>query len=266
MVLDVRRALQVGFDDLTSTAGLNVFTVLLVFNVTYGTVVASLRQGLLDVVQRGTPGPPEVVAGPPLGWDALLFDLPLPLLVVLAVASVLTSEVIRFWAIRLFADLSITPVPERGERLPVLLAVGGGFAFVLFGLRHVLPVLWARQGFEAMTLVSQATGVVVLVLLGVSVYLRQEIALTDADPGETVRRSVRRFLAGPVPILGLLALLGLLGVLTGLPTVVAVNVIDGGPLVTAGRLLGVVLGAALSTFSIAAITDAYVQTRGGEFR
>ena len=66
--------------------------------------------------------------------------------------------------------------------------------------------------------------------------------------------------------LGLLALLGLLGVLTGLPTVVAVNVIDGGPLVTAGRPLGVVLGAALSTFSIAAITDAYVQTRGGEFR
>jgi len=272
MVLDVRRALRAGYDDLASRAGLAVFSVLLVFNLVYGAVVASFRQQLFEFLRRRGPDQfPVVFVDPPPVWDALLGDLPLPLLAGLALVGVLTAEAIRFWAIRLFADLSIAPIPDLRDRLPVLLGVGGGFALALFGLRQVLPLLWVNQGLETVELVSRTAGAVALGLVGVTVYLRQEIALTDAGTRETVRCSVRRFLAEPVPSLGLLALLGLLGVLTGIPVALTVYVGSlgtggGGQIVPVAELVETVLGTVLSTFSIAAVTDAYVQIRGGRFR
>jgi len=270
MVLDVRRALQTGYDDLTSEAGLNVFSVLLVFNLAYGAVVASFRQQLLEFVTRGSPMPTAFIR-PPVDWEFLSLELPLPLLAVLAVGAVFAGELVRFWAIRLFADLSLTPVPERRERVPILLAVGGGVTLLVFGLREVVPVFWAPEGARTMATVSQATGVVSLIVVGLTVYLRQEIALTDAGVRETVEKSVARFLAEPVPILGLLALLGLLGALTGLPPLVGQFVVGAGrgmtpPVSQLLELGSVVLSTVLTTFSIATVTNAYVQIRGGAFR
>ena len=269
MVLDVRRALRTGYDDLRSTAGLNVLSVLLVFNLVYGGVVASFRQELLVVLRRSRSGtPPLISTESRVGLDLLQFDLPLWLLALLTVLAVLVGEAIRFWAIRQFADLSLRSVPEVRERLPVFLTVAGGFALLVFGLVEVVPLLWADNGAETMRLAAQSVGVVSLLLVGVTVYLRQELALTAGSARQTATRSVRRFVAEPVPILGLLALLGLGGALAGLPSALAAAIGPAGnsTVVQIGELVRVALSSILTTFSIAAITDAYIQIRGGTFR
>lgn len=269
MSLDVRRALQTGYDDLTSTAGLNVVSVLLVLNLVYGGVVSSFREELLGFIRRsGSSTMPYISIESQVGWDLLQFELPFWLLTVLAVLAVLAGEVLRFWAIRQFADLSLRSPPEPRERLPVFLTVAGGFALLLFGLREVVPLFWAPAGPESMLLASQSAGGVSLLLVGVMVYLRQELALTDSGARETVRKSLQRFVAEPVPILGLLALLGMGGVLVGLPPVLAASLGPPGATTLAriGEFVGVALGTVLTTFSIAAVTDAYVQIRGGKFR
>ncbi|MBX0287281.1 hypothetical protein EGH22_13170 [Halomicroarcula sp. F28] len=269
MVLDVRRALQTGYDDLTSRTGRKVLAVLLVFNLVYSGVVTSFREDLLAVLRgSGYRTPRTIGIESQVGWELLQFELPLWILAPLAVLAVFAGEAIRFWAIQQFADLSLRSPPDPVKRLPVFLAVAGGFTLLVFGLTEVVPLLWAPSGVEAMARTTQAVSVVSLHLVGVTVYLRQELALTEAGAREAVRKSVRRFLTEPVPILGLLALLGLGGALVGLAPMVASYLgLAGNATVTqVGELVHVALGTVLSTFSIAAVTDAYVQIRGGKFR
>jgi hypothetical protein len=68
----------------------------------------------------------------PFGLDSLAFELPLSLLAVLTVAAVFGNEVVRFWAIRLFAG---PPTPAVRERLSALVAAGSGFALLIYGFR-----------------------------------------------------------------------------------------------------------------------------------
>jgi hypothetical protein len=100
--------------------------------------------------------------------------------------------------------------------------------------------------------------VAVAPILLVTVYLRQEIALTAAGPTEVVRNSLARFRKAPVPIFGLLVLLTVLGQLIALPTVLLSPLRVGSRPWLLNALLTRVLSAALSTFSIATITSAYL--------
>jgi hypothetical protein len=107
-------------------------------------------------------------------------------------------------------------------------------------------------------------GIVVAPLLLVTVYLRQEIALTGTSVTETVRDSLARFREAPVSVFGLLLLLAVLGQLSLLPAAVLFRVITvraGSTIALFLDVLNRVLAAGLSTFSIAAITDAYLQVR-----
>jgi hypothetical protein len=67
----------------------------------------------------------------------LAFELPLSVLVALTVAAVVSHEAVRFWAIQQFAE---SPVPKLQERARLLLAVGGGVALFVYGVRQALLV------------------------------------------------------------------------------------------------------------------------------
>lgn len=267
MVLDIGRALRTGLDDLRSEAGLAVVAVLVVFQLGYGVVLDSFRQRLVGLVYSGgPPGPARVDVLGPAEMRALSLEMSLPVLVALALAGLVLNEVIRFWAIRRFADDAVMRVDDAGQRIRVLLLVGGGFALVLFALQQLLPVLGLIWGLRTMSAFSQASMAVSLLLVGIAVYLRQEIALNDGCVRGTLRNSVLRFLQEPVPILGLLVLLGVVGFAAGLPQALPLLLGDGGtvagvPLGTAAEVTGVALTAVVQTLSIAAITDAYLQVR-----
>ncbi len=267
MVLDIGRALRTGLDDLRSEAGIAVVTVLVVFQLGYGVVLDSFRQRLVGLVYSDSaPGQPGIEVVRPAEMGALSVEMSLPILVGLALVGIVLNEVIRFWAIRRFAGGSALRANDAGQRLRVLLAVGGGFAIVLFALQQLLPILGLVWGLDTMSAFSQAGMVLSLLLVGVAVYLRQEIALNDGSVRQTLRNSVVRFLQEPVPILGLLVLLGVVGFAAGIPQMVTMALSDAGtvagvPLRTAGQVVGVALMAVVQTLSIAAITDAYLQVR-----
>ena len=260
MSLDVRQALQAGYDDLTSTAGYNVFSVLLVFSVAYGAVSQSFRQQLLATVP-GVQTPPGFT--PPFDVDLLAFELPLSVLVALTVAAVVSHEAVRFWAIQQFAE---TSVPTLQERARLLVAVGGGVALFVYSVNEALLAFWYGPGFEMGIRSPRFIAVAVAPILLVTVYLRQEFVLTAAGTTETVRNSVARFRKAPVRIAGLLLLLTALNQSIGFPGVVLSPLRVGATPWLLTELLGYVLSAALSTFSIATITDAYIQIRDGTFR
>jgi hypothetical protein len=257
MPLDIRQALQTGYDGLTSTAGYNVFSVLLVFYVAYDAVSQSFRQQVLATAP-GVQPPPGFT--PPFDIDVLAFESPLSVLVALTVAAVVSQEAIRFWAIQQFAE---RPVPTLQERARILLAVGGGVALFVYGVGQALLVFWYSPGFEMGIRSPLFVSIAVAPILLVTVYLRQEIALTAAGPTETVRNSLARFRKAPVRIFGLLLLLTVLGLLIPLPSVLLSPLRVGATPWLLNELLTRVLSAALSTFAIAAITDAYLQVRTG---
>jgi len=252
MSLDIRQALQAGYDGLTSTAGYNVFSVLLVFYVAYDAVSQSFRQQLPAAAPGVQPG-----VMPPFDVDVLAFELPLSVLVTLTVAAVVSHEAVRFWAIQQFAE---SPVPTLQERARTLLAVGGGVALFVYGLREALLAFWYGPGFEMGIRSPLFVSVAVAPILLVTVYLRQEIALTAVGPAKTVRNSLARFRTAVVPIFGLLVLLTVLGQLISLPSVLLSPLRVGSTPWLLNALLTRVLSAALSTFSIATITSAYLQS------
>jgi len=256
MSLDLRGAFEQGFEDLTSTAGLNVLSALVVFNIAYGSVIASLRQQLAVFIRGG-----EQVrfATPPIDLDVLLLDLPIAVLAVVTIVAVVAGEVIRFWAIQLFADVS---GPDLSERFAVLLSVGSGFALVVLGLRELLPLFWVTDGFRTVIVATQGAVVAAASLLLVAVYLRQEIALNDGGPTETVRNAVARFRDAPGRIFLVLVVLWLLGRVVVVPGMLVAITIQPVTDSAVGLLLSglaVVLWAVATTFSIAVVTDAYLQ-------
>lgn len=268
MVLDIGRALRTGFAQLGSETGLVVVAVLIAFQVGYGVVLDSLRQQLAALVATGGPpgGPRVGVIATATEWGPLTLETSLPVLAGLTILGVVCNEVIRFWAIRRFAGPSAARAKDAGQRLRVLLVLGGSFAILLFGLQHVIPILGLAWGLDTMGAFSRIGVALSLLLFGVAVYLRQEIALNDGCIRGTVRNSVVRFLQEPVPILGLLVLLGVIGFVAGIPQ--ALGMILGGDGIVAGvpvgilaQVVGVALTAVVQTLSIAAITDAYVQVR-----
>jgi hypothetical protein len=264
MVLDIGRALRTGLEELGSETGLVVVAVVLVFQLGYGAVVDSLRHQLAVIVAPAGPsGGVGVVTG--CGWSPLAAETSLPVLATLALAGVVCNEVIRFWAIRCFADASATRVADAGQRLRALVVLGGGFALLLFGLQHVVPMLGLVWGVETMGAFARTSVVLSMLFVGVAVYLRQEIALNDGSLRRTVRNSVVRFLQEPVPILGLLVLLSAVGFAAGIPRALTVmldaGTVFGVSLGMAAHFVGVALTAVVQTLSIAAITDAYLQVR-----
>jgi hypothetical protein len=266
MSLDIGDALRSGIDDLTSETGLLVGAVVFLYSL--GALVAneSLGAALLSrLFESGVYTAAQREAIQSFGGGTP-FSLGVGVAVAgaLAVVVTLVGELVRFWAIRQFAGPAETAAPS--DRAAMALLLGGVVAVFLLLFQQVLPVA-GQLGGTALGLVGSIVGPIGgIVLLAVFVYLRQEIALNDGGYGETVRRSLARFMDDPASILVLLLVLGIVGFVGSVPTF-AVGFLGGSAsvggvsLTVVSRLLSTLLGAVFQTLGIAVVTDAYLQVR-----
>jgi len=136
-------------------------------------------------------------------------DLSIPAILALAFALLLTGELVRLIAIRLFASDAEEALPvddvaeEFGPAALKALVIGGAIAG-LIAIVSVIPLIGAVIGWPLML---------------VFVYLRQVIALEDEGWFDTVTRSFELFTADPLPIAGILFVLRFSGFLvaSGVP-------------------------------------------------
>jgi hypothetical protein len=141
--------------------------------------------------------------------------------------------------------------------------LGGGVAVVVYGLTDLLPVLWPPSTMRPGTWLLQA-GVLGAPLFLLFVYLRQAIALTTASLLGTLRASIGLLRTAPLRTAGLLLCLVLLGQIGFLPGILlsrTAPVQPGSPLGMGVELYRSVLFAAVHTYSIAVITESYLQLR-----
>jgi len=268
MSLDIGTALRSGIDDLTSETGALVGAVFLLYNLGAVVVNESLTAELFALLyERGVYTEAErAVIESASGGTPFALGIGLSLTVVLVVVITLLGELVRYWAIRLFAGADETATASFGDRAVMAVLLGGGVAVTVLVFQSVLPIA-GQLGGVATTLVGSIAGPVVgLVLLTVFVYLRQEIALNDGGYGETLRNSFARFMDDPASIIVLLLVLGLFGLLGSLPGFVTgflggSSAVGGLSLAVVSRLVSAVLGTVFQTLGIAVVTDAYLQVR-----
>lgn len=263
MSIDIGQALRSGIDDLASETGVLVGAVFLLYNL--GSLVAgeSFAAATLELLfERGVYSSAEREAIQSFGGSTpLALDLALPIIAVLLVVVTLIGELVRYWGIRSFAGPAETATDAFGDRVVMVLVLGGAVALGQLLFSSVLPIA-GQLGGLATTLIGSIVGPVAgLVILAVFVYLRQEIALNDGGYGTTVKRSFARFMDDPVSILVLLVILGIIGVVASLPGTVVGFIGGGDTLRVGGRLFGTVLGTVVQVLGIAVVTDAYIQIR-----
>ncbi|MDS0283675.1 hypothetical protein [Haloarcula onubensis] len=268
MSLDIGDALRSGIDGLASEDGLLVGAVFLLYSLGSLVVTESLAAELLRLVfESGVYTAEQRAAIASFGGESpFALGVGLPVTVVLVALVALAGELVRYWAIRLFAGPAETATDDVADRALMAVVLGGTVALSVLLFQSVLPVV-GQLGGLATTLVGSIVGPVVgLVLVTVFVYLRQEIALNDGGYGETLRNSVARFLDDPVSIVVLLVVLGLFGLVGSLPGLLTGVLggdaaVGGLSLAIVSRLLSAVLGTVFQVLGIAVVTDAYVQVR-----
>jgi hypothetical protein len=263
MSLDIGQALRSGIDDIASETGVLVGAVFLLYNLASLVVGESFSAATLELLfERGVYSTAEREAIESLGGSTpLALDLALPIVAVLLVVVTLVGELVRYWGIRSFAGPAETATDAIGDRVAMMLVLGGGVALLQVFFSSVLPIA-GQLGGLATTLIGSFLGPVVsFVILAVFVYLRQEIALNDGGYATTVKRSFARFMDDPASILAVLLILGIVGVIGSLPGTI-IGFVGGGTTITlAGRLLSTVLRTVTGLLGIAVVTDAYIQVR-----
>lgn len=271
MALQIGDALRRGIDDLLSESGLLITGLFLLYNLGNTVATSSFTGALFDeLMGAGGPGG----AGTP-GFSMADFagpfslDLAVPIAVVLVLVFLVLGQLVKFWGIRLFADPGEIMVENTSERAVMAVVLGGGVAVAMFAISmsstvlnlNGQPLLGAAAGFA---------GALVSLVVGLAfVYLLQSIALYDGSYVETVKHCVARFMDAPAQILVILFVLLLLGIIPAIPaTAGAITMLfpdSGGlPAQSVLQVASVVLNAPVQAFSLAVITDAYVQVRADQ--
>lgn len=268
MALQIGDALRNGFDDLLSEDGVLVTGVFLLFLLANQFASATFTRALFSSFGPSG-GPPGAGAGGSSLVGPFSLDLALPIAAVLAVVFMLVGQLVRFWGIRLFAGPDEIRSDDARERAVMAVVLGGGVAVGLFALSMSSNVLGQVFSPILAGIAGLAAGVLSLVLNVVLVYLRQAIALYDGGYVDTVTHSLARFMDAPAQILVLLFVLFLVGIVAAIPAVASVlSVVFPGTVGLPDRSLlqiaSVVLQAPVSAFSLAVVTDAYVQVRASE--
>ncbi|WP_424003037.1 hypothetical protein ACOZ4I_03395 [Haloarcula salina] len=265
MALQIGDALRNGLDDLLSENGVLVTGVFLLFSLANQFASASFTRALFDSFGPSG-GPPGGGAGVASFVGPFSLDLALPVAAVLVVVFMLVGQLVRFWAIRLFAGPDEIRSDDARERAVMAVVLGGGVAVGLFALSMSSNVLGQAFSPVLAGIAGLAAGILSLVLNVVLVYLRQAIALNDGGYVDTVKHSLARFLDAPAQILVLLFLLFLVGLLAAIPAIASVlSVVFPQAIDLPSRSLlqvaSIVLQAPVTAFNLAVITDAYVQVR-----
>ncbi|KAA9398899.1 hypothetical protein Har1130_11875 [Haloarcula sp. CBA1130] len=274
MALHTGDALRRGIDDVTSESGLLVMGVFLLYSLG-NTVASSSVMGLLfdELMPQGSPSGSAGAGGPGFSMTDFVgpfsLDLAAPVAVVLLLVFLVLGQLVKFWGIRLFADQSEIRSDNASERAVMTAVLGGGIAIVMFAI-SMSSTFFQLNGQVILSLVASLGSVLASLVVGLAlVYLLQAIALYDGGYVETLKHAVARFMDAPAQIIVLLFILALLGIVPGIPATASVisMVLPGTfdlPSQSVLQVASMVLNAPVQAFSLAVITDAYIQVRADQ--
>lgn len=269
MALQIGDALRRGIDDVLSETGLLIVGVFFLYNLANNVASSSFTQALFERLM-GTGGPGG--AGAP-GFSMANFtgpfslDVALPIAVVLVLLFLVLGQLVKFWGIRLFADPGEIRVDNTSERAVMAAVLGGGVAVTMFAI-SMSSTVFNLNGQPLLGGIAGLVGGLLSLIVGLAlVYLLQSIALYDGGYVETVKHCVARFMDAPAQIIILLIVLALLGLVPGilgaasfLTMVLPFDL----PAASLLQVASMALSAPVQAFSLAVITDAYVQVRADQ--
>ncbi|GGK69573.1 MULTISPECIES: hypothetical protein [Haloarcula] len=274
MALHIGDALRRGIDDITGENGLLVMGVFLLYNLGNTVASSSVMEVLFDeLMAQGNPsgaGGPAGAGSPGFSMADFVgpfsLDLAAPVAVVLLLVFLVLGQLVKFWGIRLFADQSEIRSDNASERAVMAVVLGGGIAIVTFAI-SMSSTFFQLNGQALLSLAASLGSVLASLVVGLAlVYLLQAIALFDGGYVQTIKHCVARFMDAPAQIIVLLFILALLGIIPGIPSTASViSVFLPGsfdlPSQSVLQVASMVLNAPVQTFSLAVITDAYIQVR-----
>ena len=274
MALQIGDALRSGVDTLLSEDGLLITGVFLLFNLGNTVASSTFTEALFDdVIDMGGPGGPggSAGAGAP-GFSMADFtgpfslDVAVPVAIAMVLLLLVIGQLIKFWGIRLFAEPQEIMDENTSERAVMAVVLGGGVAVLTFAASMSSTALNVSGRPLLGGLVGLVSGLLSLIVGLAFVYLLQSIALYDGGYVDTLKHSVARFMDAPAQIIVLLFILFLLGIIPAIPTMASVvsMVLPGAfdlPSQSILQVASMVLNAPVKAFSLAVITDAYLQVR-----
>jgi hypothetical protein len=274
MALQISDALRSGIDTLLSEDGLLITGVFLLFNLGNTVASSTFTQALFDdVIDMGGPAGPggSAGAGAP-GFSMADFtgpfslDVAVPVAIAMVLLLLVIGQLIKFWGIRLFAEPQEIMDENTSERAVMAVALGGGVAVLTFAASMSSTALNVSGRPLLGGLAGLVSGLLSLIVGLAFVYLLQSIALYDGGYVDTLTHSVARFMDAPAQIIVLLFILFLLGIIPAIPTMASVvsMVLPGAfdlPSQSILQVTSMVLNAPVKAFSLAVITDAYLQVR-----
>ncbi|WP_058997420.1 hypothetical protein [Haloarcula sp. CBA1127] len=277
MALQIGDALRRGIDDVTSESGLLVMGVFLLYNLGNTVASSSVMEVLFDeLMAQGNPsgaGGPAGAGSPGFSMADFVgpfsLDLAAPVAVVLLLVFLVLGQLVKFWGIRLFADQSEIRSDNASERAVMAVVLGGSIAIVMFAI-SMSSTFFQLNGQALLSLAASLGSVLASLVVGLAlVYLLQAIALFDGGYVATLKHSVARFMDAPAQIIVLLFLLALLGIIPGIPSTASIiSVFLPGtfnlPSQSVLQVVSMVLNAPVQAFSLAVITDAYLQVRADQ--
>jgi len=277
MALQISDALRSGIDTLLSEDGLLITGVFLLFNLGNTVASSTFTEALFDdVIDMGGPGGPggSAGAGAP-GFSMADFtgpfslDVAVPVAIAMVLLLLVIGQLIKFWGIRLFAEPQEIMDENTSERAVMAVVLGGGVAVLTFAASMSSTALNVSGRPLLGGLVGLVSGLLSLIVGLAFVYLLQSIALYDGGYVDTLKHSVARFMDAPAQIIVLLFILFLLGIIPAIPTMASVvsMVLPGAfdlPSQSILQVASMVLNAPVKAFSLAVITDAYLQVRADQ--
>jgi len=274
MALQIGDALRSGVDTLLSEDGLLITGVFLLFNLGNTVASSTLMRALFDeVMNMGGPAGPGGSAGagaPGFSVSDLTgpfsLDIAMPVAAVLVLLFLIIGQLVKFWGIRLFAEPQEIMDENTSDRAVMAVVLGGGVAVLTFAVSMSSNALNVSGRPLLGGLAGLLSGLLSLIIGLAFVYLLQSIALYDGGYVETLKHCVARFMDAPAQIIVLLFILLLLSIIPGIPSTASVIsvVLPGSfdlPSQSILQVASMVLNAPVQAFSLAVITDAYLQVR-----
>lgn len=277
MALQIGDALRSGIATLLSEDGLLITGVFLLFNLGNTVASSTFTQALFDeMMDMGGPAGQGASAGAGApGFSMADFtgpfslDVAVPVAVVMVLLFLVIGQLIKFWGIRLFAEPREIMDENTSDRAVMAVVLGGGVAILTFAASISSTALNVSGRPLLGGLAGLVSGLLSLIVGLAFVYLLQSIALYDGGYVETLKHSVARFIDAPAQIIVLLFILFLLGLIPAIPTMASVvsMVLPGAfdlPSQSILQVTSMVLNAPVKAFSLAVITDAYLQVRADQ--
>lgn len=276
MTLQIGDALRSGLDTLLSEDGLLITGVFLLFNLG-NTVASSTFTGALfnEMMDIGGPASGGAAGAGAPGFSISDFtgpfslDVAMPVAVVMVLLFLLIGQLVKFWGIRLFTEPQKIMDENTSDRAVMAVVLGGGVAALTFAVSMSSSALNASGRLLLGGLAGLFSGLLSLIVGLAFVYLLQSIALYNGGYVETLKHCVARFMDAPAQIIVLLFILFLLGIIPGIPSTASVIsvVLPGSfdlPSQSILQVATMVLNAPVQAFSLAVITDAYLQVRADQ--